>query len=201
MKNPRASIEKIAQVKRQIEQNPFSQVSAYQSNFSINRIGNALSGYNVELEYATPKLNVLDMVVRATPEFQRSNNQWVTEQKIAFIENLLAGYKTDVRLFGIHDGRNDLSDTCLILDGLQRLTAIAEFMNDHFPVYGEYYYSEINDPSIIHKPVVVFHIHTFRSLEAAIQFYIQLNKGFGHSNDDIDKANSFLEKYKNEERS
>lgn len=132
-----------------------------------------------------------DLINTMTPNFQRDNDKWDLSRKVKFVENILAGYPSDITLFTV---KNDLLDDCGILDGLQRLTAIQDWFEDKFPIFEGIYYSQLSH--LRRAPFsscrVSFVIHKFDSLKDAIQFYIDINEGISHSEADILKAKNYL---------
>jgi len=123
------------------------------------------------------------------PEFQRSNNKWSSSMKIKFIENLLLGAKSTLLLYYAEE------DNAKIIDGLQRITAILQFLNNEFQVFGRYYFDML--PKQFYSNVSInIKIYTFKTNFEILKFYIDMNEGITHSKEDIDKAKQyFKEKY------
>lgn len=134
-----------------------------------------------------------EIISKMTPEFQRSNDKWNLQRKIKYVENILCGYQSEIKLFTVN---NDLLDDCQIIDGLQRLTALDDWFKNKFKVFGEFYYSDFKD-SPKRAPFVdarlTMCIHRFGSLKEAVQYYIDINEGISHSEADIIKAIKYLE--------
>lgn len=100
--------------------------------------------YNVELIRVDPKSFTLDTVfnkiekgnINLSPDFQR-NAVWSKRQKCLFIESLLLRIPVPVLyLSQDNDGNYD------VVDGLQRLTTIREYMNNEFSLSGLEYLGE-----------------------------------------------------------
>ncbi len=71
---------------------------------------------------------------------QRTNNQWTSEQKSLFIHSILAGYPIPPLYF------YDKDEIKYLFDGLQRITAILDFVNDNLKLHKEtpeFQYSDI----------------------------------------------------------
>ncbi|ALY07169.1 hypothetical protein VmeM32_00183 [Vibrio phage vB_VmeM-32] len=88
-----------------------------------------------------------------------------------------------------------MMDDCVIVDGLQRMTAINDYLNDKIPAYG-FLYSELLKEA---RPRMIFNrlhltvtVLTFESEREVVQFYIDINRGITHSNDDIKRAEDYL---------
>lgn len=168
-----------------IAANPFSKSPSYRVDFDIRRLRNNLDTYHPEL-LSTDTLK--DMVQKMTPGFQRDNNKWTYPQKQRFIENLISGCRSEITLYSL---AGDAS-RCYILDGLQRLTAVAGFICEDFTIWGGLRFSEIADPLVFTNGKMSLRIYDFSTEEEAISFYIAMNEGITHSPEDIARARRFL---------
>ncbi|AUR84317.1 protein of unknown function DUF262 [Vibrio phage 1.054.O._10N.261.52.A1] len=164
----------------------------YRVSFEVGGFYRTLRFYS---EVSTEGVEDCDLIKSITPEFQRNNDKWSKERKIKFVENVLSGYPSEITLFTVG---NDLMDDCGILDGQQRLTAIQDWFDGRFPIYGDIYYSQMSHirrvPFIDCRLSLV--IHNFKSTKEAVRFYIDINEGITHSNEDIEKAKNYLESIK-----
>ena len=132
-----------------------------------------------------------DLVASMMPEFQRDNDNWNIDRKIKFVENILAGYPTDIILFTV---KNSIMSDCRVIDGQQRLTALDDWFKGKFPIHGDIYYSDIKrfKRSGFSSSRVSIVIHNFDSEVDAVNFYIDINEGITHSSDDIERAKDYL---------
>lgn len=136
------------------------------------------------------------------PEFQRGH-VWTREQQIHFIESLIRGVVgTDARTISLNHPlyRNSKSDSKLkrmvILDGLQRLTAIRDFVAGKFKVFADefgdggkdmafFYGSEFSLASNTIK-IQVFSLQTEREI---LDYYLAFNSGgTPHSKEEIERV-------------
>ena len=122
-----------------------------------------------------------------TPEFQRSNDKWSKSMQKRFIENILMGAKTELLLFKMSEFEDSK-----IIDGLQRTTAIIDFINGDIKPF-DYSFDELKEhlrsfPS--HN--LVIKIYTFDTWEEVGRFYIDMNENITHSSDDIKKAKDWF---------
>jgi hypothetical protein len=160
----------------------------YRVSFEVGAFHRALRFYSESVTGGVPDC---DLIKAMTPEFQRSNDKWSKERKIKFVENILSGYPSDIILFTVV---NDLMDDCGIMDGQQRLTAIQDWFDGKFAVYGDIYYSQMSHmrraPFVDCRLSLV--VHNFTTINEAVQFYIDINEGITHSSDDIDRARGYL---------
>ena len=127
----------------------------------------------------------------ATPGFQRDNDKWDEDMQIRFIENILNGCDTQIKLF-----RFDEYDDAMIIDGLQRSTAICEFFNGNIKPF-RYSYSELKDKLHNFGAKIQIKIYNFSSWEKVGKFYIDMNDRITHSQKDIDKAKKWFLEEKN----
>ena len=131
----------------------------------------------------------------AIPKFQRDNNKWTKKMKISYVENIIKGCKSQpIMLYSI--GSN-LTDS-MILDGLQRTTAIYDFIVGNITVFGDYSYKELCDSKIVHIGVTIpIRVYTFNNEAEVVKFYIEMNENITHSAKDIDKAREYLDGIEN----
>lgn len=82
---------------------------------------------------------------------------------------------------------------CFILDGLQRITAIHEFITGNIKAFGKTF-AELKEVRLISnvRCRVKLNIYTFPNDDEAINFYIAMNENITHSKQDIDKAKKYL---------
>lgn len=131
----------------------------------------------------------------AVPKFQRDNNKWTKKMKISYVENIIKGCKSQpIMLYSIG---SDLTDS-MILDGLQRTTAIYDFIVGNITVFGDYSYKELCDSKIVNIGVTIpIRVYTFNNEVEVVKFYIEMNENITHSDKDIDKARKYLDSIEN----
>ena len=163
---------------------------SYQVTFEVGSFHRALRIYSESINEHTKDEDLLNNMV---PEFQRDNDKWGLERKIKFVENILCGFQSTIMLATID---NELMDDCFILDGLQRLTALQDWFDGKFPVYGDIWYKDLSHlrraPFMDCRMSLV--VHRFSSMQECVNFYIDINKGISHSEEDIRRAMDYLEK-------
>ncbi|EKO3439437.1 hypothetical protein NTE19_003329 [Vibrio fluvialis] len=189
----------LQKLKEIVTQSAFYRSPSYSINANFKRmflsVGGLLS-YNSRVEEIAEQkaLSPYAIISELTPEFQRSNTKWSQAMQKQFIENLLCGCETKIQLYDVR-GRGGELDDCLILDGLQRLTAIAAFHNGEFPVFGDLFWKDLSAGGIFPTLKLLVNIYTFDSDLEACQFYIQMNKGITHSEQDLESAYAFVRNY------
>jgi len=122
----------------------------------------------------------------AVPEFQRSNDQWSKEMQISFVENVIKGYNSKIQLYTLN--KQMLID-CKILDGLQRLTALAKFIDGEINIFDDVSFNDIQDNILKGLTInIEIEIFKFKNQNEAIDFYVEMNENITHSAEDISKA-------------
>lgn len=186
----------IEEIKYKISNSAFNK-QYYSVTLTLQRVISGMFLYTgvdgKDIESMSDENNIpLNKIFQAVPDFQRDNDKWSEEMQVSFIENVLCGYRTDIMLF-------EISDTgvcnCMILDGLQRITAFYRFLSDEIKVFGKYYSELKQYPQICGrmKCQITLKVYSFDTKNDAIDFYVSMNRNITHSKEDIDKALSFKE--------
>lgn len=187
---------KIEQLYSHIKNSAFSKSAAYSVNVeftSLFAVNSGMAMYNdalndeLKLEFWPSN----EVIAYLTPKFQRSNTKWSQLMQIQFVENLLSGCDTKLQMYTIIGSGSELG-SCFILDGLQRSTAISDYHLDKFPIFGDIYWSDIKT-KMRNRLRLQLSIYQFDSERDAVEFYIQMNKGITHNEDDLVPAYAYLE--------
>jgi len=125
------------------------------------------------------------------PDFQRGH-VWNEDQKIKYIEFLLKDGQTNNVLYFNHPGwMNSFKGEFVIVDGLQRLSAILEFLNDSFKVFDKYISSEID---LRNHWGLKFNINNLKTRREVLQWYLEINEnGTPHTIDELTKVKKLIE--------
>lgn len=141
------------------------------------------------------------------PDFQRGH-VWSLEKQIAFIEaipkNTLSKSLLTITLNcpqfdDSYKGGGDISGFCIV-DGLQRVTAIQDFVDGKFKVFDNQFGYDDFDYSTFsfkraHISLQIFNLNTKKDL---LKYYIAINSGgVVHSNDEIDRIKKMLNECSN----
>lgn len=135
-------------------------------------------------------------------DFQRGN-VWSLNQQISFIEAIVRNV-VPKSLMTItlncpefddsYKGNGDISGFCII-DGLQRVTAIQDFVDGKFKIFNDQFgYNDFDMSSFSFKRhavrVQIFHFHKKADL---LKYYIAINSGgVVHSDDEINRVKEML---------
>ena len=154
---------------------------------------------NIPLDFIKERIekDIKDMGLNLNPDFQRPH-VWNLEQRIAYLEFLLKGGKSNPIYFNHEAWMKPFKGEYVIVDGKQRLTSILMFLNDEFPVFKEldkegigYYAKEFdyvpND--------VVFIVNNLPNRKLVLQWYLQMNEGnVAHTELELKKVRDMLKK-------
>lgn len=160
----------------------FTAMGTYHVNVAFEDIP-----YTVDRYIKTHKLQM-------NPDFQRGH-VWTEKQQIKFVEFLLSGGYSGKDIFFNHPGWNsDYSGQMVLVDGLQRLTAVIAFMNDKIKAF-DHYRSEFD--RIPYDIELIFHVNYVKTRAEVLTWYIQLNEGgVVHTPEEIQRVRALLEQEK-----
>ena len=136
--------------------------------------------------------------LQVNPDFQRGH-VWTEDKQIAFVEHILkAGKGSNIIRFnnpfwmsGRKPRKNDYQDMVLV-DGLQRVTAITRFVQNEIPAFG-YLYNDYEDAPSWTDHVLLFNVNNLKSREQVLQWYLEINAGgVVHTDEELDKVRDLL---------
>ena len=171
--------EHLQKLKSIIAKSAFNVSPRYSVNVDFKKIFIPDTGillYNLDVSQAANEQNLSpeEILTRMTPAFQRENTKWTQQMQITFVENLLSGCETKIHFYDLSSAEHEM-DNCMVLDGLQRLTAIAAFQQGQFPVFGDLYWDMVKSGGIFPRLNLLLNIYQFESDKEACEFYIQMN--------------------------
>jgi hypothetical protein len=133
--------------------------------------------------------------LETSPAFQRGS-VWTLEQKQEWIKSIMDRLPLPAIFINEHQyGKGAYGDKIVIIDGKQRVEAILGFINNEFPVNGEYY----KDQDDLFKrgfqqagiPIVTCQFETEKE---CIELYVRLlTTGTQHTTEEIEKARGLLD--------
>jgi len=142
-----------------------------------------------------PAMDGDEIVQHMIPGFQRDNNKWDNDMKLKYVENILMGYSDKLLLFTLNSTSDELRE-CMILDGLQRTTAIMDMLDDIILPFG-HKYSDFEKNNIRFNVNLSVRYYVFDEWKEVGEFYIHMNENITHSPQDIQKARDWFLKEKN----
>jgi hypothetical protein len=130
------------------------------------------------------------------PPWQRPE-VWSLSQKIRFIESVFLGLGTGYYVLNGADYAQDgtpLPMSAWLIDGQQRITAIRDFLNDEFCVFGDVMYSALERPvalkRFLRQPFPCFELEFVQDEAVLKELYFRLNYGgTAHTEADLNKLN------------
>ena len=152
---------------------------------------------NIEWEYMEDHYEHLTssrtFKVEHDPDFQRGH-VWSVEQQIDYIEyKLQGGYGANVLLWNCPGWMNAFDGPYQLVDGLQRFTAVRDFLQNKIPAFGNYR-KDIKGfmPSYCE---FIWHVNNLKSREEILRWYIEINEGgIVHTNEEINRVKQLLAK-------
>lgn len=165
----------------------------WQCNFMLDWLGERMEKFGAE--YGGLELQ---------PDFQRAR-VWTPEQQSRFVEALLRNNLPSSSLLlqfnvphfdCLSTFKGDLPERMQCVDGLQRITALMEFMEDRLPVFGGIKMSDLNETSFSLKRVnytVIVAIHSFQTRAELLQYYLDINSGgTPHTQEELERVRGLL---------
>ncbi|MBE8232780.1 MAG: DUF262 domain-containing protein [Endozoicomonadaceae bacterium] len=149
---------------------------------------------------------LMSMFNDSIPEFQRSNDKWTREMQSSFVSNVLQGLKPQPLLLYTANAEGRKTN-CMLLDGLQRLTALFQFfvkrdLDLKSAISGSVFTAqELHDTNkldvFLMGIILPVKVYEFKSELEAVNHYIHINENITHSKDDIVRAKRFRNKLLN----
>lgn len=141
-------------------------------------------------------------VLEMNPDFQRGH-VWSEEQQIAYIEfKLRGGSGADQVYFNCTGWSGTYEGPFVLVDGLQRITAVLAFLDDKIKAFG-YYLSEYEDPRRVTSGIsdlyFIFNVNDLETYDEVLGWYLEMNEGgTPHTKQELDKVRKLLEKENDE---
>lgn len=131
---------------------------------------------DVPLEYVEQKINeeITELNLQINPDFQRGH-VWTEEQQISYMEFLLKNPQSGKEIYFNHPNwMNSFKGDFVLVDGLQRLTAVLAFLNNKIKVYGSYY-TDYED----RLPMIClsFNVACLKTRADVLRWYLDFNSG------------------------
>lgn len=128
------------------------------------------------------------------PEFQRGH-VWTEEQEVAYIEYLLKGGNSGREIYFNLPNFNNLKDLdrpMVLVDGLQRLTAIRRFTENEIRAFG-LLFSEF-EGNLSFRYCVFFNVNDLVSDRDVLKWYLEMNSGGTvHTQEELDRVRALME--------
>lgn len=158
----------------------FCQDGHYQINTCLDMFDDNIKRY--EIEYG----------LILNPDFQRGH-VWSKAQQIAFVEYFLKGGRSGRTFYFNHpqwmnwNAKKGEYRDFVVVDGLQRITALLAFVRGELPAFGLYVYSLLNPPNVecfqgklMHLKCnsnLIININNLPTRAHVLRWYLQMNSG------------------------
>lgn len=144
----------------------------------VDQINNYEKKYNLEM----------------VPDFQRGY-VWTEDQQVAYVEYLLSGGNSGREIYFnmpyFMDFR-DVSKPMVLVDGLQRLTAIQRFYTDELRAFG-LLRSEF-EGHLSYRYCLYFNVNDLVSDRDVLKWYLEMNSGGTvHTQEELDRVRALME--------
>jgi hypothetical protein len=149
---------------------------------------------NISLRHLSEGINHhLENNLILEPDFQRGH-VWDEPKQIAFVEYLLRRGRSGLIIYFNcpHYAMGERKDFVLV-DGLQRITACLNFLNNKIKVFGNYYL-EYED-KISSDICLYFNVNELKTRKEVLRWYLELNTGgVLHTDEELNRVRILLDK-------
>ncbi len=126
------------------------------------------------------------------PDFQRGR-VWTENQKTAFCEFLFRHGKPSPLLFNHPGWRTGQDGSMVVVDGLQRITAIQDLMAGKVQIFGHYLSEFADVESYGRRFSIQIKVHSLQTRAEVLQWYLQVNNtGTPHTIEEILRVENLL---------
>lgn len=156
--------------------------SLYHIDVPLDFLENVLDGY------------LKDYDLDINPDFQRGR-VWTRDQSILYLEYLLSGgFSHRQILFNCPSFTSGEGSGMVLVDGLQRLSSILDFLNNKIPVYGTLCDNFLDKDRMLRGLGVEFYVAEYKRKEDVLRWYLEINSGgTPHTKDEIKKVEDLLD--------
>lgn len=155
-------------------------------------------GYEVDTSLESIAYTIKDYIdgfnLNMKPDYQR-DLVWSNEQKSKYVEFIIKGGKTaNVIYFNCPSWNGEGEGDMECIDGMQRLTAVLEFLSDNLVVFDKFKYSDFA-PRQLMGVGLKFNILGFTKRVDILNWYLSHNDGgVPHTKEDLNKVVKLIEK-------
>lgn len=155
--------------------------------------------YSLRIEWKRMKSQLEDFAeetsdmdsVQLNPDFQRGH-VWTEEQQIAYVEFALRGGETGRDVYFNHPGwMGSWKGDFVLVDGLQRVTAVTRFMNNEIKAFGSYHKEFTGRMKDVYFN---FHVNNLKTRKEVLRWYLEMNTGgVVHTDEEISRVEKLME--------
>lgn len=129
------------------------------------------------------------------PDFQRGH-VWTEAQQTAYVEFSLRGGRGAREILFNCPGWPLTTSGMVLVDGLQRVTAVLRFLDNEIPAFGTYYKDyEDGLPAVRMEASFSITVNNLSTRAEVLKWYLDLNSGgVVHSQEELDRVRELLKK-------
>lgn len=130
--------------------------------------------------------------LQLNPDFQRGH-VWTEKQQISYVEFCLQGGSGARNIFfNCPDWPEATSRQMVMVDGLQRVTAVLRFMKNEIRAFGSFY-SEFTDSIRFSRTSFSVNVNNLKTRVKVLRWYLELNMGgVVHTKKELDRVKALL---------
>ena len=147
---------------------------------------------SVSLDYMKETLSryVKNYSLELQPDFQRVH-VWNDRQREEYVSYILRGGISGLEIyFNCPGWMHTFKGPMVLVDGLQRITAVTKFLNDEIKVFG-CKYSEFEGRAGT-SVALYFNINDLSNRREVLKWYLDLNSGVAHAPEELDRVRRLL---------
>ncbi len=158
--------------------------------------------YAVDIAWSELERNIERFItqydLQMNPDFQRGN-VWTPSQQSRYVEFMLKGGESGKSIYFNHPGwMKSFKGDFVLVDGLQRITAVRAFLKNEIKAYDRTYSQLLEGMPYDRAPYdygFKFHVATLRTRAEVLQWYLDFNSGGTvHAQSEIERVKELLSK-------
>jgi len=130
--------------------------------------------------------------LQLNPDFQRGH-VWTEEQQVNYVKFILQGGTTSKIVYFNQPGwMGNWNGDFVCVDGLQRITALKQFIHNELKVYDRYFDEFEGRLGVSHDMRI--NVNNLKTRKEVLQWYLQFNSGGTvHTKEELDRVKELLE--------
>lgn len=155
----------------------FTSIGNYQVDIPLKHFHKTFTGY------------IEEDGLQICPDFQRGH-VWNEKQQIAYVEFIIKGGTTG-RVFYLNhpNWMGNFKGDFVLVDGLQRYTALTKFLNNQLPVFGDNFFKDITPSFFVNDVYFKININNLKTRKEVLSWYVEMNSGgVVHTEEEINRV-------------
>lgn len=139
------------------------------------------------------KLNKGLCTLDLNPDFQRGH-VWTKKQQTEYVEyKMSGGSASNILYFNCNGWQCNYEGPFVIVDGLQRLTAVRKFLNDEIKAFNKYHKDFSGRIRCLHQTYFEININNLKTRKEVLTWYLEMNQGgTPHSKNELNRVNELI---------